>query len=191
MCVWNQIQRLAVDPVSTPETSPELVRTYYVYLTGLIHIGFALAALGSGLVVVLRPKGTAPHRHVGRIYAASMIGLNGTALMIYRLFGGFGPFHVFALISLVTVAGGLVPVIRRRPRGRWVEHHAYWMTWSYVGLLAAAVSEITTRVPSSPFWWMVFGSTLLVVAIGQRLISSHVPRIVGEMRRDSTGAQTV
>jgi hypothetical protein len=57
------------------------------------------------------------------------------------------------------------------------------MTWSYVGLWAAAVSEVATRLPAfrpSPGQGMaVFGIvvgvvTLLVVAVGARLIRTRV-----------------
>jgi len=116
-----------------------------------------------------------------------MLGLNATALFIYRLFGGVGPFHVFAVFSLVTVLLGVgagMQVRRHRRAGRGVdrlralEHHYAWMTWSYVGLLAAAVSEIATRVPalrSGPGQGLAFGltvavATVAVVTAGARLI---------------------
>ncbi len=153
-----------------------------MYVTGVIHLTFAVSALVFGLIVVMMPKGTRRHRKAGWVYAVSMVGLNGTALMIYRLFGGFGPFHVFALISLLSVVAGVVPVVRRRPRETWLEHHAYWMTWSYVGLVAAGVSEVATRVPASPFWWMVAGSTLLVIGVGRYVINSRVPGILKAVR---------
>ena len=158
-----------------------------MYVTGAIHLTFAVLALTFGLGMVLLRKGTRRHRRIGWIYVISMLGLNATALMIYRLFGVFGPFHVAALLSLLTVIFGIIAPLRRRPRSNWVEHHAYWMSWSYVGLLAAAVSEVTTRVPASPFWWLVFGSTLLVIAVGRYLINSRVPEILRDPRR---GGQT-
>ncbi len=146
-----------------------------MYVTGAVHLLFAIAALASGLFIVLRRKGTRTHRRVGRVYALSMIGLNVTALMIYRLTGTFGPFHVAALVSLLTIVGGVLPALRRRPRGGWIERHAYWMSWSYVGLVAAAASEAATRLPGSPFWWMVLLATLLVLVAGGRLIHTGVP----------------
>lgn len=153
-----------------------------MYITGVVHVAFALMALVSGLVVVLMRKGTPRHRKIGWVYAVSMLGLNVTALLIYRLFGRFGPFHIAALLSLLTIIAGLITVVLRRPRRNWVDHHAYWMAWSYVGLCAAAASEITTRVPDSPFWWMVLGSTLLVIAGGRQLINSRVPIALQRMR---------
>ncbi len=146
-----------------------------MYLTGALHVALALVALVSGLVMLLMRKGTPRHRKIGWVYAVSMLGLNATALLIYRLFGRFGPFHVAALISLLTIIAGLIPPMLRRPRRKWPEHHAYWMNWSYVGLCAAAASEVTTRLPASPFWWTVIGSTLVVIAVGGHMINSRVP----------------
>jgi uncharacterized membrane protein len=90
---------------------------------GWIHTAVALAALVTGAAVLLRSKGTGRHRQLGWTYVASMVLLNATALAIYRLTGSFGPFHVAALLSLATVIAGVVPAVRRRPAGTWVEYH--------------------------------------------------------------------
>jgi uncharacterized membrane protein len=120
---------------------------------GWVHTVSAVAALVSGAAVLVRRKGTRAHRRLGCVYVGSVVVLNATALLVYRLFGGFGPFHVAALLSLATIAGGVLPAVRRRPAGRWVERHYWWMTFSYVGLVAAAASEAATRLPGTVFWW--------------------------------------
>lgn len=113
-----------------------------------------------------------------------MAGLNGTAFMIYRLFGTFGPFHMAALLSLVTVIMGTLPAWRRQPREKWLDRHYYWMTWSYVGLLAAAGSETATRLPESPFWWMVLLATAPIIAIGAWVIRRQAERTLPRSRAD-------
>lgn len=140
---------------------------------GAFHLFVAIVALIAGTVVILRRKGTRVHRRIGWVYAVAMLLLNGSALMIYRLTGSFGPFHVAAIISLVTVAAGVLTAVRRRPG--WIEQHYYWMTYSYVGLLAATASEIGTRVPNAPFWWVVVLLSLAVFAIGAVLITRRAP----------------
>ncbi len=154
---------------------------------GWIHTVSALGALLTGAAVLLTRKGTRRHRQVGWAYVVSMLLLNGTALLIYRLFGRFGPFHVGAVFSFVTVVAGTAAAIGARRarvrrdaagRARALERHYQWMTWSYVGLAAAAVSEIATRMPAlrpRPGQGMAFGitvavATLLVVTVGARLI---------------------
>ena len=84
---------------------------------GLVHALLGVAALILGLAVLLRRKGTRGHRRLGQAYVLTMALLNVTALMIYDLYGRFGPFHVASLISLATVGGGFVPVYLRRHEG--------------------------------------------------------------------------
>jgi hypothetical protein len=56
------------------------------------------------------------------------------------------------------------------------------MAWSYVGLAAAFVSEIATRIPAfhvgALFGVAVAASTSGVVAIGALVIRRRVPRVV-------------
>ncbi|MEQ1573534.1 MAG: DUF2306 domain-containing protein [Vicinamibacterales bacterium] len=90
-----------------------------------IHIGLAVAALVSGLLVTQGRKGTRCHRSVGWVYTGSMVGVNASALWIYRLTGEFSPFHVAALLSLATIVAGASFAWSRKPAGRWVGNHAY------------------------------------------------------------------
>src|SRR5687768_5310983 len=86
---------------------------------GLTHTIAAVGALVAGAAVLLIRKGTRRHRQVGWVYVASMLLLNGTAHLIYRLFGRFGPFHVGAIFIFVTVVAGTVAALMaRRARGR-------------------------------------------------------------------------
>src|ERR1700733_11530124 len=73
---------------------------------GAAHVAAALAALALGAIVLAMRKGTQLHRAMGMAYAAAMIVLCVTALMIYRINGHFGPFHVLALLSLATIFAG-------------------------------------------------------------------------------------
>jgi uncharacterized membrane protein len=167
---------------------------------GIVHLSAAVAALVFGAAVLLSTKGTRRHRQLGWTYVASMLGLNLTALMIYRLFGRFGPFHVFALISLVSVSAGTLAAVRARRarvardlkrRSQLVEQHYQFMTWSYLGLCAAAVSEIATRIPAfhpGPGAGLVFGiavavSTILVMVVGGRLIVARRTRVLQPFTR--------
>ena len=146
--------------------------------TGLAHLVCAAAALFSGAGIVATPKGTPRHRQMGRIYGLSMLGLNVTALLIYRLSGALGPFHVAALLSLLTVIAGVIAVVTRRPQGTWLTLHANFMSWSYVGLLAAAAAEAATRIPAAPFWGMVVVASLAVFAVGGYLVITRIPRVL-------------
>lgn len=158
-------------------------------VVGLIHTGVALAALVLGLAVVLCRKGTTVHRRTGRLYVGAMLLLNGTALAIYDLFGFFGPFHFAAVVSLGTIGAGLYPIYTRRPRGRWIERHAYFMAWSYAGLVAALMAELAVRVPGLGFGWAVLGTLVVAVTGAAFIIHTRVPSIVstfGGMQRPPT-----
>jgi hypothetical protein len=121
-----------------------------------------------------------------------MLVMNGTALLIYRLTGTFGPFHVAALVSLGTLVAGIIPAWRRRPVGNWVDRHYYLMAYSYLGLLAAAVAETATRVPvfralaggpTPMFWAAVVVATVTVFFVGGPFIRSHFEPTVRPFRQ--------
>ena len=135
------------------------------------HLGTAISALVFGLCVVLARKGTRRHKQLGYAYFFSMLGLNISALFIYQLTGHFGPFHGAALASLTTLIAGFIPAFLHFPRGRWLEFHYEFMNWSYVGLIAAGVSEAATRLPSAPFWPAVAASMIAVFLFGGILIA--------------------
>jgi uncharacterized membrane protein len=172
---------------------------------GWTHTVAALTALVAGAAVLLTRKGTRRHRQLGWVYVVSMLLLNGTALLIYRLFGRVGPFHVGAVFSFVTVVAGTVAALGARrarvrrdavARARALERHYQWMTWSYVGLAAAAVSEIATRMPAlrpRPGQGLAFGltvavATLLVVGIGARLIRRRRSALLAPYRSSAERA---
>lgn len=134
--------------------------------TGLIHVISAIVAMAIGLVVLLMRKGTRWHRFFGYLYFYSMLVLNGTAFMIYALFGTFGPFHVAAVASLATLIAGFIPVMRRKPANKWLMQHFTYMYFSIVGLYAAFASETLSRIPKSPFFTIVIMASIAITAIG-------------------------
>jgi uncharacterized membrane protein len=123
---------------------------------GYVHTAFGLMALALGAAVFALRKGTPLHRALGYGFVASLLGLHGTAFMMYRAFGGLGLFHALSVVNLATLAAGLVPAYRKKPAGRWLRAHYTWMGWTYAGLLAATAAEIT-RLPVFEFksgaWW--------------------------------------
>ncbi|MDX1460957.1 MAG: DUF2306 domain-containing protein [Xanthomonadales bacterium] len=143
---------------------------------GEAHFYAAVLALAAGAVVVFSRKGTPLHRWIGRLYLAAMISANTSALLIYDLWGHFGPFHIAAVVSLVTVLMGAIVAWRRKPAPGWRTVHAYWMSWSYVGLLAAAVAETSTRTLDFDFGLTVAVATLLVIVAGAVVINRQLPR---------------
>lgn len=142
----------------------------YHFVSGF-HIATAISALIFGLCVLFTRKGTRIHKQLGYAYFFNMLGMNISALFIYRLTGGFGPFHASALASLLTLIAGFIPAFLRLPHGRWLELHYELMNWSYVGLVAAGVSEAATRLPAAPFWPAVVVGSAIVFMVGGLLIA--------------------
>ena len=145
---------------------------------GQAHFYMAIVAIAAGAIVVFRRKGTRFHRWSGRTYLLSMLTLNISALSIYDLWGHFGPFHAAAIFSLFTVLMGVNAVRRRKSFHDWKAVHAYWMSWSYVGLLAAAVSESATRYLDFNFGWSVAIATFLVIVAGAMVINRRLPKLL-------------
>ena len=148
---------------------------------GWVHFVLAIAAIAVGAAISLTRKGSPRHRTLGRWYAWLMVGVNVTAFTLYGLFGTFGPFHVAAVVSLATVIAGWVPV-KRKPKA-WMERHATFMSWSYVGLLAAAAAETLSRISDTPFWTMVTIGSIGVIIVGAVVIHHRVPKILAQFGR--------
>lgn len=114
--------------------------------TGLIHLIASIIALITGIYVLVTTKGTKKHKRMGYVYSFAMILLNVTAFMIYNLYGKFGVFHWFAVISSLTLFAGLYPIITKKSKD-YIQTHFSYMYWSVVGLYCAFMAEIFSRLP--------------------------------------------
>ena len=61
--------------------------------SGLIHLLASIVALVYGSIVIFTRKGTSKHKRRGYVYVIAMVILNGSAFMLYGLFGKFGIFR--------------------------------------------------------------------------------------------------
>ncbi len=133
---------------------------------GLVHLTSAILALITGSWILATNKGTLVHRAVGYVYVISMLIMLVTAFMIYRLFGGFGIFHFFAVVSSVTLLGGMIPAIRRKPEKSWLDWHFSFMYWSVVGLYGAFIGEILVRIPATRSFRLLGVSITTLMTLG-------------------------
>jgi len=159
---------------------------------GWFHLSTAVVSIVSGAFVLLYTrKGTRLHRQGGWVFVGSMLLANGTALSIYRLFHGFGPFHVFALINLASLTAATIAAIGARRarlakdgprREKLVAAHYKSMSWTYAGLMAAFASEAITRLPATRpgpggrgllFAFSVLFATIAVMAAAAWLIRAR------------------
>lgn len=133
---------------------------------GGLHLLTAITAIIFGTAVIAMPKGTKLHKKMGYAYVASMIPMLITSFLLYNLFGGFGVFHVAAIVSSATLLGGMIPIYYKRPKHNWIAYHFSFMYWSVIGLYGAFFSEIFTRIPETPFFAMVGIATGITFGIG-------------------------
>ena len=158
--------------------------------TGLIHLISSIIALVTGLLVLTTTKGTTRHKKIGYIYVVSMVVLNLTAFMIYRLFGKFAIFHWFAVLSCLTLIAGMYPVLTKKSKNYLLTHFNF-MYWSVVGLYCAFCAEIVTRIPflyDLPNKRQLFGiltgvSIFIVMIIATIIFSKMKPKWTKQYER--------
>jgi uncharacterized membrane protein len=114
-------------------------------LPGTIHAVLATAGIAVGLIQLLRPKGGSIHRALGYAFVYAMLIADGTAMLVFQFTGRFNILHFGAIINLLCIIFAIVPVLRSPRPSNWKYQHYYFMCWAYVGLLAAAATELVVR----------------------------------------------
>lgn len=146
---------------------------------GWFHLALAAFGLVAGAIQLIRRKGDRVHRALGYAYVYGMIIANATALTMYRFTGSFNAFHAGAIVNLVCIIAAMIPVLRTPRAADWKAQHYRWMASSYVGLAAAASTELAVRVlplGSRSAVWLVAGVAVLVVSVvGSILIRRNRP----------------
>jgi uncharacterized membrane protein len=165
----------------------------HLSLTGSIHTVLALLCIAVGAVQLLRPKRGAGHRARGYAFVYAILVADGAAMLIYRFTGAFNIFHIGALVNLVCVIAAIVPVLQTPRPANWKLRHYMFIAWSYVGLIAAASTELIVRL-SHPAtrgmaWSLTAIVTVLVTAIGYVLIQRYRPPTDSQSAVDVVGIQ--
>ncbi|MDA0207723.1 MAG: DUF2306 domain-containing protein [Acidobacteria bacterium] len=155
-------------------------------MLGTAHVALAIASLTLGAMMFLQQKGGQRHRLLGYLYAGALLLVNSSALLVYEQSPGLGPFHILALVSLATLSGGFIPAFLRQPADSWLDSHAYFMSWSYVGLAAAGAAQMGTMLVG-PGVSPVMIPTVLIVVVGALLIHSRVPEILARFAHGKKG----
>lgn len=146
---------------------------------GTAHVVAAAAALVLGAAVLLRRKGDGPHAFLGRMYLVAMLAVSVPVLFVYEMTGGPGPFHVLAVVSLVTTGLGWVAVRRRGQSRSAVAAHGTFMVWSWIGVVTAGLAQLANHFWPQAAPWPV----LIVVAGATAAGAAAVPRVVARASR--------
>ncbi|NBB84270.1 MAG: DUF2306 domain-containing protein [Alphaproteobacteria bacterium] len=110
-----------------------------------LHSAAALLALVLGPVLLVLPKGTVWHRHLGRVAG---LGLVVTAVSAFGIFADsdlFPILHGLAAWTLVCVVQGL-RAVRRGDAG----DHGQWMGYAWLGLVLALTGRMIGLTPGGP-----------------------------------------
>ncbi|MEQ8435259.1 MAG: DUF2306 domain-containing protein [Oceanicaulis sp.] len=140
---------------------------------GAIHTGAAVFALLVGPILFLRAKGGVSHRILGYGYVAAMVVVCLAGWPIRNSGAELSPFHYLSIVSLVTVLLGAAfafaatRIVRSaRSRDGLVHGHLYWMGWSYIGLAAAGLAQVGSRLVSPEEYFGSGGWIAVAVASG-------------------------
>ena len=144
------------------------------------HVAAAVSALLLGAAVLLMAKGTQTHRVIGAAYVVALVLVNMAALSLHRE-NTFGVFHALAVASLVTIGVGLSPLLLGRRSPPVIATHAYCMTWSYAGLVAAGCGQLVVAVGPGDGSWAVPVVIATVLSISGVVIFGRVPATVDRM----------
>ncbi len=153
-------------------------------IAGWIHTVLSTTGILVGAEQLIRTRRDRLHRWLGYVYVGSMLVADCTILTVYRFSGHFNVFHVGAIVNMVMIALALRPMLARpRPR-QWRVMHYMFISWSYVGLLAAALTELVIRTqplgPGGPTIFATMVASTLVATVGAVLIQRHKPKLVAD-----------
>ncbi|MEL7834276.1 DUF2306 domain-containing protein [Fodinibius sp. Rm-B-1B1-1] len=157
-----------------------------------IHTLSGVIAIITGAWNLVSQKGTQQHRLVGWIYIGSFTMLLLTSFGIYEMFGGFGPFHIMSIVSTVTLGLAIYFPLRREHYEGWIEHHYFWILYSYIGLLMATGSHLSRYGPSGwPFWARILLYWGVPLVIGSALIFRKKTQILERYQASQTSESAV
>lgn len=119
-----------------------------------IHAFAAIAALLLGIVQLWAPKGVLPHRALGYLWVALMVGVAVSSFWIHeiRMWGQWSPVHLISVYTLV-----LLPLGVWRARSHDVKSHRGTMIRIFVGALV--VAGLLTFLPGRIMHDVLFGNT--------------------------------
>jgi uncharacterized membrane protein len=111
------------------------------------HVFTALLALVLGGIVLYRPKGTASHKLMGRVWVASMAVTSITSFFI-QTSGRLSYIHFLSAWTLWTLAAAMWHI----RRGNVIAHKRY-LKGAYIGLIVAGV--LAVALPGRVLWRLV------------------------------------
>jgi uncharacterized membrane protein len=100
-----------------------------------LHLAAALLALLIGAAMLLRTKGTASHKVLGRTWVALMLVVAISSFWIRR--DGFSWIHVLSIWTLISLAAAIWFIRRGNVRA-----HQGFMVGTFLGLVGAGIGAL-------------------------------------------------
>jgi uncharacterized membrane protein len=145
---------------------------------GMLHSVLATFCIVVGLLQLLRPKRGASHRARGYAFVYAMLVADGAAMLIYRFTGEFNFFHAAAIVNFVSIVLAIVPLLQSPRPANWRLRHYYFISWSYVALISAGVTELAIHaghMARGQIWTVAAVASTSVTLIGYVLIGQYRP----------------
>jgi uncharacterized membrane protein len=117
------------------------------------HAFTAMAAFALGLVQLVAPKGTLPHRMLGYIWVVLMAIVCVTSFWIHdiRTWGSWSAIHLLAIFTLIVLPSAVLHARRHQ-----VAQHRRAMIMMFAGALV--IAGLFTFMPGRIMHAVVFGS---------------------------------
>jgi uncharacterized membrane protein len=133
-------------------------------VTAGAHVVGAATVQVLGVLLLVMPNGTARHRRLGYSYFILLVLLNISALSSPRQ-DVFGPFHILALLNLMTILAGVVMMMFLLRPPTVIAVHSYCMSWSFVGFVAAAMGQLVVQIiRAHQVLWVILGTLFLAAS---------------------------
>jgi uncharacterized membrane protein len=123
------------------------VAPHDIWLT--LHLLSVIPALPLGAFVLLRRKGDALHRLLGRTWGMLMMMAALSSFGLHGMTGSFSPIHLLSVLVIVMIPRGIVQAVRHNIAG-----HRRTMSLTYLGL---AVAGLFTLLPGRLLGDLLFG----------------------------------
>ncbi|SEN73296.1 Uncharacterized membrane protein [Sphingomonas gellani] len=115
----------------------------------VLHLVSVIPALPLGGYVLLRRKGDATHRMLGRLWAGLMLMAALSSFGLRGMTGSFSVIHLLSILVLVMIPRGVMQAMRRD-----IAAHQRTMALTYLGL---AVAGFFTLLPGRLIGGWLFG----------------------------------
>jgi uncharacterized membrane protein len=116
-----------------------------------VHVVASIAAIVTGLGVLIAAKGTDRHRALGMIYVVATYVLCGSSFFVFQVSGRLSVFHMMSVQNaLLVTAGVTLPRFLRQRVANWRVWHLRLMAYSYVALIGTGIVQFFPLLPFTP-----------------------------------------